>query len=110
MSTPHYVPSISAALRTSAAPRSPPTDDNNIFYLYGLSPISEFDTAWSYALPDGINTPRQLSNESGEITLLARYTPWGDTLETFGTGGFAFGYFGGLMDVAAGLHYIGNGQ
>jgi RHS repeat-associated protein len=31
-------------------------------------------------------------------------------LETYGTGNFAFGYFGGLMDNATGLMYIGNGK
>jgi len=44
-----------------------------------------------------------LCNSSGEITLSARYTPWGDTLELNGTGNFAFGYFGGVMDAATGL-------
>jgi len=48
------------------------------------------------SLPDGTNTPRQLSNLSGGITLSARYTPWGDTLDTYGTGDFTFGYFGGV--------------
>jgi hypothetical protein len=34
----------------------------------------------------------------------------GDTLETFGTGSFTQGYFGGIMDAATGLIYDGNGQ
>ena len=51
-----------------------------------------------------------LCNSSGEITLSARYTPWGDTLELNGTGNFAFGYFGGVLDAATGLIYVGNGQ
>jgi hypothetical protein len=34
----------------------------------------------------------------------------GDTLETYGSGNFAFGYFGGLMDAATGLLYVGDGQ
>jgi hypothetical protein len=34
----------------------------------------------------------------------------GDTLETFGTGRFTQGYFGGIMDAATGLIYVGNGQ
>ncbi|MBI5963218.1 MAG: hypothetical protein HY863_07075 [Chloroflexi bacterium] len=69
-------------------------------------------------LPDGSNTPRQLTDASGEVTFAARYIPWGSTLETYGTGNpstssgqaFEFGYFGGLMDEASGLLYVGNGQ
>jgi hypothetical protein len=34
----------------------------------------------------------------------------GDTLETYGAGNFTFGYFGGIMDAATGLLYVGNGQ
>jgi hypothetical protein len=29
-------------------------------------------------MPDGTNTPRQLSNLTGDLTLTARYTPWGE--------------------------------
>lgn len=91
---------------------------NTTFYLYGLGGIGEKTTEWNFSLPDGTNTPRQLSDGSGEITLSARYTPWGDTLETYGTGNpstgsgqaFTFGYFGGVMDAATGLLYVGNGQ
>jgi len=34
----------------------------------------------------------------------------GDTLETYGTGNFTYGYFGGVMDAATGLLYVGYGQ
>jgi len=51
-----------------------------------------------------------LTDTTGELTLSARYTPWGDTLETYGTGNLAFGYYGGVMDAATGLLYVGNGQ
>ena len=83
---------------------------NTTFYLYGLGAIGEETNAWSYSLPDGTNTPRQLTDISGEITLSARYTPWDDTLETYGTGAITFGYFGGVLDAATGLLYVGNGQ
>jgi RHS repeat-associated protein len=83
---------------------------NTSFYLYGLGPIGEKTDAWSYSLPDGTNTPRQISNITADITLSARYTPWGDTLDTYGNGSFAFGYFGGVLDAATGLLYVGNGQ
>jgi len=83
---------------------------NTTFYLYGLGGIGEKTSAWKYSLPDGTNTPRQLSDESGDVTLSARYTPWGDTLDTFGSGNFTFGYLGGVLDAATGLLYVGNGQ
>ena len=91
-------------------PLSAEASGNTTFYLYGLGVIGEKTNAWSYSLPDGLNTPRQLTDPTGEVTFSARYTPWGDTLETYGTGNFAFGYFGGVMDAATGLLYVGNGQ
>ena len=66
--------------------------------------------AQNYSLSDGTNTPRQLTDLQGEITLSARYTPWGDSLELHGTGDFSFGYFGGVLDATTGLLYVGNGQ
>src|SRR5687768_10100968 len=42
---------------------------NTTFYLYGLGAIAEKTDAWSYSLPDGTNTPRQISNLTGDITL-----------------------------------------
>ena len=81
----HYVMDGNRPLTANSA-------GNTTFYLYGLGAIGEETNAWSYSLLDGTNTPRQLSNLSGGITLSARYTPWGDTLDTSGTGGFTFGY------------------
>jgi len=83
---------------------------NTTFYLYGLGGIGEKTTEWNYSLPDGTNTPRQLTDVQGEITLSARYTPWGDSLELHGTGNFTFGYLGGVLDATTGLLYVGNGQ
>jgi uncharacterized protein RhaS with RHS repeats len=86
-----------------AAPLIASSGGNDTTFLYGLGPIAEKTTAWNYVLPDGSNTPRQLTDVNGEVTLSTRYTPWGDTLELNGTGNFTFGYFGGLMDEATGL-------
>jgi len=79
-------------------------------YLYGLGPIGQLTDTWAYGLPDGSGTQRQLVDPQGGITLAASYTPWGDTLAVSGTGAFTFGYFGGVMDTATGLLYVGNGQ
>jgi len=97
-------------LMDNARPLSATSDGNTTYYVYGLGPVAEFTTEWSYSLPDGTNTPRQLTNGNGEITLAGRYTPWGDSLEYVGAGNFTFGYFGGLMDSATSLLYVGNGQ
>lgn len=58
-----------------------------------------------------------MTNASGEITLASSYTPSpkgvlreGDTLSVSGSGNFAQGYFGGMMDNATGLLYLGNRQ
>ncbi len=91
-------------------PLTAETDGKITFYLFGLGAIGEKTTTWAYSLPDGSNTPRQLTDASGEVTLAVRYDPWGDTLETYGTGNFQFGYFGGIMDTATGLLYVGNSQ
>jgi hypothetical protein len=73
---------------------------NSTYSLYGLGAVSEKTTAWNYSLPDGTNTPRQLTDSSAEITLSAHYTPWGDALDLHGTGNFTYGYFGGVLDAA----------
>ena len=57
-----------------------------------------------------MNTPRQLTDAQGTVTFSASYTPWGDTLQSSGTGNFTYGYLGGLMDTSTGLLYVGSGQ
>jgi RHS repeat-associated protein len=91
-------------------PLTATTGSDTTSYLYGLGVIGEETDAWSYGLTDGTNTQRQLTDALGDVTYSARYTPWGDTLESYGSGNFAFGYFGGLMDAATGLLYVGDGQ
>ena len=91
-------------------PLTATSNNNTTFYLYGLGVIGEKTTDWNYSLPDGTNTSRQLTDIQGDITLSARYTPWGDSLELHGTGNFSFGYLGGVLDATTGLIYVGNGQ
>jgi len=94
----------------NAHPLTATSEGNMTVYLYGIDPIAELTTDWSYSLPDATGTPRQLANAIGEVTLAGSYTPWGDSRGYVGTGSFTFGYFGGLMDAATGLQYVGNGQ
>ena len=79
-------------------------------YLYGVGPVGQMTDSWAYDLSDGTNTPRQLVSAQGQITYSARYTPWGDTMQSSGTGNFTYGYLGGLMDSSTGLLYVGSGQ
>ncbi len=80
-------------------------------FLYaGGDPLGELTASWAFYLRDGQNTPRQLVDIDGQVTLARTYTPWGEVLDQRGTGNFTFGYFGGLMDAATGLMYVGGGQ
>ena len=84
--------------------------ESSTFYLYGNGPLAELTNAWAYPLTDGSRTARQLVDVSGNVVLASSYTPWGDTLSFSGSGSFLTGYFGGIMDSATGLLYVGNGQ
>jgi hypothetical protein len=76
-------------------------EEQTTAYLYGMGVIGEHAETWAYALTDGTNTPRQMVDDSGDITLTASYTPWDDTLEVHGTGNLNFGYFGGMPECIA---------
>ena len=78
--------------------------------LYGLGPIAEKTDTWNYVLNDGVNVPRQLTDDNGLTTLSVRYNPWGKPIETNGTGNFDASFIGTLIDFSTGLIYIGNGQ
>ena len=93
-----------------SAPLVASSDSKDTLFLYGLRPIAEKMETWGYMLADITNTPRQLTDSQGKVTLSGSYTPWGSLMEYDGTGNFVFGYFGGLMDSATGLMYVGNGQ
>jgi RHS repeat-associated protein len=102
-----------------AVPLAATSLGNAMFYLYTSAPLSagargkpvaEQVVGWSYYLNDGLNVPRQMSDGNGAVTLMREYTPWGEVLKQAGTGNFTWGYFGGLMDAATGLLYVGGGQ
>jgi RHS repeat-associated protein len=80
------------------------------FYVYGRGPLAELTDEWTYYLADGNHTVRQLSDADGAITLARSYTPWGELLMQRGGGDPPWGYFGGLLDAATGLIYVGSGQ
>jgi RHS repeat-associated protein len=97
-------------LPANARPLAATANSQTTFYLYGNGPVAELKATWTYYLPDGTNTVRQLTDPTGAVTLARSYTPWGELLEQSGTGEFTWGYFGGLLDAATGLIYVGGGQ
>ena len=80
----------------------------------GMDAQGDLVSAW-LSNPDGNGTVRQLSAAGGAITLARSYTPWGELLEQHGGGdpsassgpALTWGYFGGLLDAATGLLYVG---
>jgi RHS repeat-associated protein len=80
------------------------------FYLYGLGVIAEQTTSWAYYLKDGQNTVRQMTDDAAVVTLARTYDPFGQVIAQAGSGNLAWGYWGGLLDAATGLVYVGNGQ
>ena len=92
--------------------------ETSTFYLYGyastpagsMGVIGTLGESWSYILPDGAGSTRQLVTPDGAVALSIAYTPWGDTLEIYGSGMLNLGYLGGVYDAGTGLIYMGNGQ
>jgi hypothetical protein len=72
----YYVMDTSTGLSASGnRPLTAESDGNTTSYLYGLGVIAEETNEWNYALPDGGNTPRQLTDMQGEVTLSIRTLP-----------------------------------
>ena len=101
--TTHYLLDGNALLAVTA-------NGQTNYYLQGYGLIREMRGDWSFYMADGSRTARQLVDVSGNVVLASSYTPWGDTLSVSGSGSFTTGYFGGIMDSATGLLYLGNGQ
>ena len=84
--------------------------ETSTYYLYGMGVIGTSGESWSYILQDGSGSTRQLVTPDGAVALSIAYTPWGDTLEIYGSGMLNLGYLGGVYDAGTGLIYMGNGQ
>jgi hypothetical protein len=67
-------------------PLSADSGGNTTFYLYGNGAIAEKTDAWSYALADGLNAQRQLTDNAGEITYAKSYDPYGVVTQVSGAG------------------------
>ncbi len=81
--------------------------DGTYTYLYGQGRIAQDDGAdFDYFLSDALGSVRQLADESGEVTLARRYEPYGDVLESAGTGTTIYGFTGENLDSGTGLIYL----
>jgi hypothetical protein len=84
---------------------------NVTLILYGQTAVGEYavQTAeWRYYLGDAQLSVRQLVDESGAVTQVQTYGPYGVLLHQAGDGGGLFGYQGGQA-AANGLWYFGDG-
>jgi len=80
--------------------------DGTNAYLYGLGRLSENEGGVNeYYLGDALGSVRQLANNNGEITLSKSYEPYGDALQSLGTGVTDYGFTGETTD-ANGLIYL----
>lgn len=81
-------------------------------YAYGLggAALGEQSATWGFGLVDGVGSIRAQTSAAGVLTLTRTYGPWGEVLAQTGTGSFTWGYFGGAMDAATGLMYLGDGR
>ncbi|MDH5508466.1 MAG: hypothetical protein OEZ02_14685, partial [Anaerolineae bacterium] len=93
-----------------AQPLSATAAGNSTFYLYGRDAAAEKTDAWAYYLKDGTTTTRQMTGPAAEVLVVRGFTPWGEITYQNGIDDLAWGYFGGLMDAATGLIYMGAGQ
>lgn len=80
--------------------------DGTNAYLYGCSRIAQQSgTSTAYFLTDALGSVRQLSSLTGTITLVRWYEPYGEVLNTTGTGTSVYGFTGEQRD-ATGLEYL----
>ncbi|MCC6189973.1 MAG: RHS repeat-associated core domain-containing protein, partial [Anaerolineales bacterium] len=69
--------------------------------------IAQFDgAALEYFLGDALGSVRQLADEAGEVTLARRYEPYGDVLESVGTGTTNYDFTGEWRDSSVGVLYL----
>ncbi len=65
----------------------------------GVSSHPQFDDAdFDYFLGDALGSVRQLADDNGDVTLARRYEPYGDVLESAGTGETSYDFTGEWRD------------
>jgi RHS repeat-associated protein len=75
-------------------------------YLYGNGRIAQYTgTGSEYFLTDGLGSVRQLVDDTGSITLSKSYRPYGEVLNSAGSGSSNYGFTGEMTD-NTGLIYL----
>ena len=74
--------------------------DGDSTYLYGVGRIGEYADNWAYHHSDALGSIRQLTDESGVVTLAKSYQPYGDVLSSAGSGASTYGFTGEMIDVS----------
>ena len=76
-------------------------DDGEHAYLYGNGRIAQYGaTTQEYFLGDALGSVRQLVDGSGAVILAKSYQPYGDILDSAGTGASMYGFTGEQTDVS----------
>ena len=80
--------------------------DGQFTYLYGLDNIAQVNAGGTqYFLGDALNSTRQLTDASAQITLAQSYDPFGSVTLSAGNGQSVYGYTSEQAD-ASGLMYL----
>jgi RHS repeat-associated protein len=75
-------------------------------YLYGNGRIAQYtETTPEYFLGDALGSARQLVDASGNVVLAKEYGPYGEVLDSTGSGSSSYGYTGEWTD-STGLVYL----
>ncbi len=74
-------------------------DDGTSTYAYGLGRISQTNNSTAeYFLGDALGSVRQLTADNGDITLTKSYDPYGNVIQSAGSGSSAFAFTGEQAD------------
>ena len=92
--------------------------DGTNTYLYGVNRLRSVPslegegeaqataTDTEYFLPDALGSVRNLSDENAALTLTQSYTPFGEVLESSGTGQTGYAFTGEMFDPITGLVFL----
>lgn len=81
-------------------------EDGTYSYTYGIGRISQQnESAAEYFLEDALGSVRQLTDQSGVVTLTKSYQPYGEVLGSVGSGISNYGFTGEMTD-STGLIYL----
>jgi len=83
---------------------NPQSANPQSLYLVGHETLGQWDgDAWSYTLPDGLGSVRQVTDGAGRVRAAREWTPYGVEVGGAQTG---LGYTGEWQDAALGLTYL----